>query len=191
MSAEFDQCISEWADRVAERDKEIAQLQARLTASERERDDYRQRQDAAYNERNKVVAALAKLFPSGIARTNIEGWDAEWHGCVYIDLPWGQVSWHYHDSQAELFMNIPPYTKPWDGHDTDEKYHRLKMLTPSPARRWTREKPTVPGHYWWRDKAFALSGGEKIVKVDHKDLMVDWGETCEWSGPIPVPEEEA
>lgn len=85
--------------------------------------------DSAYNERNQVVAALARLFPSGRARTDIPGWDAEWHGAVYIDLPTGQVSWHYHDREAHLFETLPPYAKPWDGHDTPEKYRRLAALT--------------------------------------------------------------
>lgn len=84
--------------------------------------------DAAYLERNRVVAALAKCFPSGVARTEIEGWEPEWHGCVFIDLPTGQASWHFHDSQAFLFADLPPYTKPWDGHSTEEKYRRLADL---------------------------------------------------------------
>lgn len=92
----------------------------------------RARKDAAYEERNKVVAALAKVFPSGVARTAIEGWSDDWHGCVYIDLPTGQVSWHFHDSQAHLFAGLPPYTKGWDGHDTPEKYRRLAMLAAAP-----------------------------------------------------------
>jgi len=83
---------------------------------------------AAYRERNQVVAALARLFPSGLARTDIPGWEPEWHGCVYIDLPTGQVSWHYHDDDAHLFNGLPAYTKPWDGHDTPEKYRRLAVL---------------------------------------------------------------
>lgn len=82
----------------------------------------------AYLERNQVVAALVRLYPSGLARTDIPGWEPEWHGCVYIDLPTGQVSWHFHDSQAYLFDGLPPYTKPWDGHDTPEKYRRLAAL---------------------------------------------------------------
>lgn len=90
--------------------------------------DAEKRRDAAYEERNKVVAALAKCFPSGTAKTAIEGWDPEWHGCVYIDLPTGQVSWHYHDSQAWLFDDLPPYQGEWDGHDTPEKYKRLAAL---------------------------------------------------------------
>lgn len=90
--------------------------------------DAEARKDAAYLERNKVVAALSKCFPAGVARTAIEGWSEDWHNCVYIDLPTGQVSWHFHDSQAELFSHLPPYTKPWDRHDTDEKYRRLAAL---------------------------------------------------------------
>jgi hypothetical protein len=89
--------------------------------------------DVAYFERNLVVLALTKLFPAGIARTEIEGWDPEWFGCVYIDLPTGQVSWHYHDTQAKLFEHLPAYEKPWDGHTTEEKYDvRLKNLTAHP-----------------------------------------------------------
>ncbi len=85
--------------------------------------------DEAYAERNKLVAALARLYPSGIARTDIPKWDPEWHGCVYIDSPAGQLSWHFHDSEAYLFASLPPYEKPWDGHTTDEKYERLARLT--------------------------------------------------------------
>jgi hypothetical protein len=86
------------------------------------------RKDAAYLERNQVVAALACAFPSGIARTAIEGWSDDWHGCVYIDLPNGQASWHYHDSHAYLFAHLPPYDGKWDGHTTEEKYIRLAAL---------------------------------------------------------------
>lgn len=84
--------------------------------------------DLAYAERNRVVAALARCFPSGIRKTDIPGWDPEWQNCVFIDLPTGQASWHYHDREAANFADLPPYTKPWDGHDTEEKYGRLAAL---------------------------------------------------------------
>lgn len=87
-----------------------------------------ERKDAAYLERNQVVAALAKCFPSGTARTAIEGWSEDWHGCLYIDLPTGQASWHYHDSHAYLFKDLLPYQGQWDGHTTDQKYARLALL---------------------------------------------------------------
>jgi hypothetical protein len=84
-------------------------------------------QAAPYSERNHVVALLARLFPSGIRNTDIPGWDAEWHGCVYIDLPSGQISYHYHDSEAHLFDGLPPYTQDWDGHDKAAVHERLKQ----------------------------------------------------------------
>lgn len=82
----------------------------------------------AYHERNQLVALLARMYPSGIKRTEIDGWDREWHGCVYIDLPTGQASWHYHDRESCLFADLPGYAGEWDGHTTDEKYHRIAKL---------------------------------------------------------------
>lgn len=90
--------------------------------------DYRAAKDEAYLQRNHLVAALAHIFPSGIGRTAIEGWHSEWHGCAYIDLPTGQISYHYHDSHAHLFADLPAYTKEWDGHGKDEVHARLAAL---------------------------------------------------------------
>ena len=86
--------------------------------------------DAVYLERNRCVALIAKMtialgYTAGIRTTEIDGWDPEWHNCVFIDLPTGQVSWHYHDRDADLFAGLPPYTAPWDGHDTPTKYDRV------------------------------------------------------------------
>ena len=76
----------------------------------------------AYRERNQLVAVLSTVFPSGKAKTAIEGWDEAWHGCVYIDFQWGQASWHYHTDDEWMFIHLPPYTKVWDGHTTEAKY---------------------------------------------------------------------
>jgi hypothetical protein len=81
--------------------------------------------DIAYRERNQLVALLTILFPSGKAKTTIEGWDEAWNGCVYIDFPWGQASWHYHRDDEAMFAHLMPYTKGWDGHTTDEKYSKI------------------------------------------------------------------
>lgn len=86
------------------------------------------RKNEAYLERNRVIALLARLYPAGIKRTDIDGWHPAWHNCVYIDLPNGQVSWHYHDAHAFLFDRLPPYRKSWDGHTTEEKYQLLAEL---------------------------------------------------------------
>ena len=84
--------------------------------------------NAVYHERNQLVRLLASIYPSGTRDTDIVGWESEWHGCVYIDLPTGQVSWHYHDSEAELFTHLPSYKKEWDGHTTEQKYERVNKL---------------------------------------------------------------
>jgi len=86
------------------------------------RADEREATNNAYKERNQLVALLSMLFPSGKAKTAIDGWDEAWHGCVYIDFPWGQASWHYHTDDEQMFAHLPPYTKPWDGHTTEAKY---------------------------------------------------------------------
>lgn len=81
--------------------------------------------DGAYSERNRLVAFLASIYPSGVKKTVIPGWDESWHGCVYVDLPTGQASWHFHDNEAHLFVHLPPYDGEWDGHTTEEKYERI------------------------------------------------------------------
>ena len=87
---------------------------------------------AAYDERSRLVAVLARLYPSGVQRTAIDDVDGEWHGCVYIDLPTGQASWHFQGDQARHFVDLPPYEGSWDGHTTAEKYERLAgTMTPS------------------------------------------------------------
>lgn len=95
---------------------EIERFAALVATAERETTDN------AYRERNQLVALLSTLFPSGKAKTAIEGWDEAWHGCVYIDFPWGQASWHYHTDDDWMFAHLPPYPKAWDGHTTDAKY---------------------------------------------------------------------
>lgn len=82
----------------------------------------------AYWERNRLVALLSRLYPSGRSVTAIEGWDDEWHNCIYIDTPRGQLSWHIHDDEMVQFSSLPEYTGKWDGHTTDEKYRRILLL---------------------------------------------------------------
>lgn len=90
----------------------------------------RQEKDGAYEERNRVVAAFARAavslgWPVAVTRTAIEGWSEDWHGCIYIVTPAGQASWHFHDSHAHLFADLPRGAMAWDGHTTPEKYERL------------------------------------------------------------------
>jgi len=84
--------------------------------------------NAVYRERDQLVAALSKLFPSWLGPVD----DAEpgWTGAIYIQLPTGQVSWHIPDEEAAtLFAHVPAdASRRWDGHTTPEKYARLNAL---------------------------------------------------------------
>jgi len=109
-------------------DEIVQQCEDALAATPAEALERARAKDQAYLERNHVVAALARIYPSGIRRTDIPGWSPDWHGCVYIDLPTGQISYHYHDSHAHLFESLPPYESGWDGHDKETVYQRLGKL---------------------------------------------------------------
>lgn len=83
--------------------------------------------DGAYSERNKLVAAISKMFPASLERHDGADWEDEWRWVVFIDLPTGQASWHLHDSELPQFDHLPRMTgRKWDGHTNDEKYARLQ-----------------------------------------------------------------
>jgi hypothetical protein len=113
-----------------EQNAEIDRLKNRIEKLEAAR-------DGAYAERNRLVAFLASIYPSGVKKTAIPGWDEAWHGCVYVDFPTGQASWHFHDNEAHLFAHLPPYDGEWDGHTTEEKYERI-FLAASHAKQKDR-----------------------------------------------------
>ncbi len=88
--------------------------------------------NGAYKQRNECVAMMAKMaiqlgYDVWQHKTTIEGWDKAWHNCVYIELPTGQVSWHFHDSEAQLFSFVSEKSnKLWDLHDNEIKLLRMK-----------------------------------------------------------------
>lgn len=106
--------------------------------------DYRKERDAAYTERNRLVAALARLLSRDVVKPGgappamtawlaehdpaDAGWDPEWRTIVFIDGPTGQLSWHLHDSDVPLFDGLPRGPNSWDGHTTPEKYERVARL---------------------------------------------------------------
>lgn len=88
--------------------------------------------DAAYHERNQLVAALSKIFPASLERHPAqEVWDDDWRWIVFIDLPTGQASWHIHDTELALFAHLPRLAgRKWDGHTSAQKYDRLAEIIP-------------------------------------------------------------
>ena len=80
-----------------------------------------------YRERAQLAAAFAKLA-QGHGHTAVVGTDPQepdWP-VLYVNLPTGQVSWHFSPDDADLldgFERVAP--NPWDGHSVKEKYARL------------------------------------------------------------------
>jgi hypothetical protein len=119
----------------AQRDRAIAageKLLEQLDALKAECERLRTRKDDAYLERNKCVVLIVKMalalgLKAGVAQhdPNDKEWEDDWRTVVYIDLPSGQISWHFHDSQKNLLGRLPLYEGLWDGHSTELKYERV------------------------------------------------------------------
>lgn len=84
--------------------------------------------NAAYSERDQLVAALSKCFPSHLMLHDAEDWEDDWRSIVCINLPTGQATWHIHDSELSWVEHLSFRPQDWDGHDTPEKYRRLNAL---------------------------------------------------------------
>lgn len=93
----------------------------------------RKSKDRVYNERDRVVALLASIYPSSLERHPDDDttWEDDWRWIVYLDTPAGQLSWHIHDSELPLFAHVERF-RGWKW--TEEKYERLAFLSrPEPA----------------------------------------------------------
>ncbi len=93
---------------------------------------------SAYHERNLCVALIARMaLASGLHAGTKQhpaedaSWEDDWRTILLIDLPTGQVSWHFHDSELELLEGLPGYQGQWDGHDTPTKYERCRAAYPA------------------------------------------------------------
>ncbi len=124
---------------------ELEAAGARGGEPQQEIEDMRARKDAAYEERNRVVAALSKLWPSHLAHhpDDDAGWERDWMTIVCIHSPMGQLTWHVHDSQVGLFAHLQQGENHWDGHSTEQKYNRLAALA-SPGS--LQPEPAITGN---------------------------------------------
>lgn len=112
-------------------EKSLRRVEKELWYLRIERDRLKKEKDGAYSERNKLVAALSKLFPASLERHPDEdkAWEDDWRWIVFVDLPTGQVSWHIHDSELSNFDHLERHRgRSWDGHSTEEKYERLERI---------------------------------------------------------------
>jgi hypothetical protein len=109
-------------------------------AAEKEMNSLREAKDNAYAERSKVLAAFAHLLSRNVFRDitvgitqhdpNDKDWEDNWRTILVIELPTGQVTWHFPDSEKHLLDGLPEIKDyKWDGHSTEEKYKRLLEYT--------------------------------------------------------------
>lgn len=114
----------------------------RAEAAEQRLREVEAQKNGAYNERDRCVALAARMamllhWPAWLGRHVGGDWDDDWRNIIFIDLPSGQVSWHIHDSELSLVTFLPSVPgrcgRPWDGHDTAEKYRRCDAPWPPDA----------------------------------------------------------
>lgn len=84
---------------------------------------------ALYRERAHLVALLAAQYPATIGYTDPE--TPEWAVVTVILPAGGQVTWHISPDDVDLFDHVEQRDIPWDGHDTAEKYARVRAETVS------------------------------------------------------------
>lgn len=157
----------------------LAQIERATEALRGEVADMDARKDAVYLERNQVVAALAKCFPSGKERTAIEGWSEDWHGCVYIDLPTWQVSWHYTSQPADDSARIKHLT-----HERDLALAANKRLDEELGHALSAANHEAQFADEWRNKAMANAlAGDKLRAALERiaDPVIDGDFSFEWA----------
>lgn len=76
--------------------------------------------DLAFVERDACIGLLVKLAMASGWRAGVA------HGnAVIIDLPNGQVSWEFNESEAHLFSGLPTYPNSIEEITIEEKYSRV------------------------------------------------------------------
>lgn len=85
-----------------------------------------------YRERARLAEFVASThYGTTVMSKNDPAWPDFW--VLYVHTLEGQVTWHIHELDADLFDWVEkvsgdhPWAQ-WDGHDTEEKYRRLERL---------------------------------------------------------------
>ena len=106
-----------------------------------------QEKDRAYDERNRVVAALARAailircstdgpdprYRAGLIQENLDDVNDVMKTWVIVELDGDQLAWNIHDRDKILFDFLPPFEgkrKP-----ATEKYSRLELWTRGQRRK--------------------------------------------------------
>lgn len=136
-----------------------------------------EQKDSAYRERNQLVALLARMAQKlGYSawrarhREDDSSWEADWRNILFVELPTGQASWHFHDSEAHLLKEFPKGENSWDGHGMAEKYERVNEAFKSR-----------------RDEPDTMTFGEALqqIKAGKKVARKGWSKMRVWIALTP------
>jgi DNA-binding CsgD family transcriptional regulator len=128
--------------------------------------------DGAYRERAHLLAWLATHYPAVIAPApdvDEPGWQL-----LYLTAPTGQLSWHIAPRDASLFAHVQRVTTThpraqWDGHTTEEKYERIRLL---PARAETERDSVKRVGPTRQQDATSAEDACRVVEVGGEPIRV-------------------
>lgn len=144
--------------------------------------------DAAYAERDNLVCALSKLFPSTLERhpDSDKTWDNDWRWIVFVNLPTGQATWHIHDSELAMFDHLPRNTGAiWDGHTTPQKYLRLAALHHAAPRSCGHEMKLRAADAMAKVIDVMVEGKQIDERSPLADARLDYGEPYKYEHAAP------
>ena len=82
-----------------------------------------------FRERAYLVSFISKCFPASLEPAEDCKDDPNFNFVIYIETPKGQISYHLHNNDLDLFYHVKrDLGNKWDGHNTLEKYERIKKL---------------------------------------------------------------
>lgn len=134
--------------------------------------------DGAYAERNQVLALLARMAVALRWRVGVgqhpeadTTWEKDWRTILFVELPTGQCSWHFHDSEAHLLAGLPAYEGAWDGHTTPEKYDRVRHALRGGVAQVVEHEPAKQVEPWkgsWpRPLGYSIEEWRKLDEEGH------------------------
>lgn len=98
----------------------------------------------AYKERNALVQTLTFLYPAHLAKDKNEpNWPVV---CIHIPVTkhidhyqfteQTQAAWHIPKRELKHFRHLNFEKNDWDGHTTEQKYHRLMRIKLPEQKKW-------------------------------------------------------
>lgn len=96
----------------------------------------REHRERAYHERNLLVAALSRIWPSHLMPLRPGKDDSEntWRWVVCIHSPEGMLNWHLPNAEIDVYFSHLERIgdNHWDQHTQDIKWERLEKLAALP-----------------------------------------------------------